>query len=300
VPVAGPPVPDAKHAVSGFHEGGGGPGATAAVALRRLGTRVRFYSPLTDDEPGRRQRRELEDAGVDLAACPVLAGHASPRAVILVEEGTGRRTIFWSRGDLPALDPDAVPPGLLDGVDLLYSDGHDAPCAAALAREARARGLPVVMDAGSVREGSAELVRVCTDVISSRDFAPDLTGRRDPAAALAALRDLGPGRVGLTWGEHGVLGLDEAGLHVVPAFAVGVRDTTGAGDAFHAGYAHALLEGRPFRGCLEYGAAVAALKCRRHGGRPGLPTRPEVEALLAAGPRRPPGPLARWLPDGPP
>jgi sugar/nucleoside kinase (ribokinase family) len=102
--------------------------------------------------------------------------------------------------------------------------------------------------------------------------------------------------VGLTWGEHGVLGLDDAGLLVVPAFAVRVRDTTGAGDAFHAGYAHALLQGRSFVGCLEFGAAVAALKCREYGGRLGLPVASEVEALLASGERRPLGPLARWLP----
>lgn len=286
LPVEGRPAEDSKVEVEAVIEGGGGPGATAAVALARLGARVRYLGVLTDDTAGRRQRAELEGAGVDVSASPVLPGHASPRAVILVDRGSGARTIFWSRGDLPPLDPGRIDPGLLDGIDLLYTDGHDAPAAAVLAREARRRKMPVVMDAGSVREGTAELVALCTDVISSETFAPELTGREDPGDALEALAARGPARVAMTQGGRGVVARVEGGLVRLPAFDVPVKDTTGAGDAFHAGYARALLEGRDFSGCLDYGQAVAALKCRDWGGRRGLPTVPEVEALLESGRRR--------------
>ena len=288
MPVAGRPAVDSKVEVAAIHEGGGGPGATAAVALSRLGASVRFLGALTDDPAGRLQREELAAAGLDLSACPVLAGHASPRAIILVNEEGGARTIFWSRGDLPPLDPALADPSLLDGIDLLYTDGHDAPTAAILAREARRRNIAVVMDAGSVREGSAELVTACTDVISSEIFAHDLTGVRDPAAALRALADLGPTRVGMTLGAHGVLGLVDGTPVRLAAFDVPVTDTTGAGDAFHAGYARALLAGADFFACLDHGQAVAALKCRDWGGRRGLPSLPEVEALLAGDRRRTP------------
>ena len=147
--------------------------------------------------------------------------------------------------------------------------------------------MPVVMDAGSVREGSAELVAACTDVVSSRKFAPELTGCSDPVAALRAMRAMGPQRVAMTFGGDGVLGLENNLPLPVPAFAVPVRDTTGAGDAFHAGYAFARSQGLNFRTCLDWGSAVAGLKCRDWGGRRGLPQLGEVLDLLEIGSRKP-------------
>lgn len=66
------------------------------------------------------------------------------------------------------------------------------------------------------------------------------------------------------------------------AFAIETVDTTGCGDAFHAAFIHGLLEGWAPPHLLRFAAAVAALKCRRLGGRAGLPTLPEVEAFLRA------------------
>jgi sulfofructose kinase len=92
----------------------------------------------------------------------------------------------------------------------------------------------------------------------------------------------------MTFGPHGVLALVGDAVAHVPAFAVPVTDTTGAGDAFHAGYAFALSTGRDFLASLEFGSAVAALKCRAWGGRRGLPSLGEVIDLLQTGARRPP------------
>ena len=117
VTVAVPALPpaDTKLEVPPIRLGGGGPGATAAVALARLGCVVRLLTPLTDDEPGRLQRRELLAAGVDLSACPVRADAASPMAVILVHPPQGQRTILWSRGAVPPLPVPAEPPVAVGG-----------------------------------------------------------------------------------------------------------------------------------------------------------------------------------------
>ena len=292
VPVAGLPQPDSKQQVAGIHIGGGGPGATAAVTLARLGARVRLVTVLTDDLPGRLQRQELQAAQVDLRWAVTEPNHVSAKAVILADPQREERTIFWSRGDLPHLAPESVDEQWLDETDLLYCDGHEAAAATRLAIAARQRGLPVVLDAGSVREGMRTLVRHCTDVISSSVFAPELTGCLQPAAALRALRDLGPVRVAMTFGQAGSLALMNDQVVHVPAFAVAVKDTTGAGDAFHAGYAWARAAGRGWLESLTFGSAVAALKCRDWGGRRGLPVLAEVESLLRDGRRRterPPG-----------
>ncbi len=286
LPLTDLPPPDSKTEVAEIFHGGGGPGATAAVALAKLGALVRLVTPLADDLPGQLQREELSAAGVDIGCCPSEPGHCTPQAVLLVDENRQERRIFWSRGDLPHLAPDRVDPGWLAGIDLLYLDSHEPAAGMVLAREACRRGIPVVLDAGSVREGMAELVPLCSDIISSTLFAPDLTGQREPAAALFDLAARGPQRVAMTFGQAGCLALHEGDLVHIPAFRLPVRDTTGAGDVFHAGYAYARAEKRSWLECLEFASAVAALKCRDWGGRRGLPSLAEVEQLLREGHRR--------------
>ncbi|MDX2474197.1 MAG: PfkB family carbohydrate kinase [Candidatus Krumholzibacteria bacterium] len=286
LPVDAFPQQDTKCEVGDILMGGGGPGATAAVALSRLGAQVRFVTQFGDDLASASQQAELKAARVDLTLSRIAAGYDSPKAVILVHPKTGERTIFWSRGDLPPLAVAEMNPDWIQDTDLFYTDGHDADAALVLAREARLCSVPVVMDAGSVREGSAALIRQVTDAISSAGFAPALTGCDNPSDALRALHRRGPQQVAMTFGARGVLALVADKVHHVAAFDVPVVDTTGAGDAFHAGYAFGRACGREFLASLEYGSAVAALKCGRRGGRSGLPTEAEVAQLLKSGTRR--------------
>jgi len=101
----------------------------------------------------------------------------------------------------------------------------------------------------------------------------------------------------MTFGEEGALGLEGDRVLPVPAFVVPVLDTTGAGDAFHAGYAFARGCGKGFRACLDWGCAVAGLKCRDWGGRLGLPDVREVGTLLATGTRVPDQAISSRIPD---
>lgn len=282
IPVEQFPRVDSKLEVPMITLGGGGPAATAAVALSRLGARVHLLTPLTPDPGGKIQREELLAAGVNLEGCPTFADHSCARAVILVRPTTAERTVFWARGNLPHLETSLWDPRWLQGTDLLYVDGHEPKLSCLAAAEARSAGIPVVMDAGNVRQGSEELVALCTDVISSTRFAPDLTGFKDPLIALRALQERGPTRVAMTFGPGGVLAMDQEHF-TVPAFEVPVVDTTGAGDVFHAGYAFARCQGGEFLDHLRFGAATAAIKCGHWGGRGGLPDQPAVQDLILDG-----------------
>src|SRR5262249_31627738 len=117
-------------------------------------------------------------------------------------------------------------------------------------------------------------------LIVSPDFLFRLTGRRDLRAALAESRRLGPAVCVATMGTGGALALEEGHFLYQPAFRVAVRDSTGAGDVFHAGYAYGVLHGWSTRDTLRFAAAAAALKCEKLGPRPGIPT---VERALAKG-----------------
>lgn len=74
---------------------------------------------------------------------------------------------------------------------------------------------------------------------------------------------------------------------LVPGFTVPeVVDTTGAGDAFNGGLAAALAEGMPLEAAVRFGNAVGALSVTRRGAAPAMPTRAEIDAMLATVPAR--------------
>ncbi|MCA9753209.1 MAG: hypothetical protein KC591_13540 [Gemmatimonadetes bacterium] len=161
-------------------------------------------------------------------------------------------------------------------------DGWGGPSQGATVAAARAAGIPVMLDAGSVRDDVLALLDQSDVVIGSEPFARELTGADDPRAALRLLLERGARMAAVTRGERGVVAATAGGVFEVPAHPVRAVDTTGAGDAFHGGAAWALAAGHDFETALRIGAVVAALKCRTPGARAGLPGREAVETALGA------------------
>ena len=73
-------------------------------------------------------------------------------------------------------------------------------------------------------------------------------------------------------------------MRAVPAYAVDVVDTTGAGDAYHGAFLYALLQDWAPPRMAQFASAVGSMNCRAIGGRSALPTRREVDAFMAANP----------------
>ncbi|RMG21393.1 MAG: hypothetical protein D6729_00785 [Deltaproteobacteria bacterium] len=272
------PPADRKEELEAFSLQGGGPAATAAAALARLGVAVRFVGRVSDDHFGVFARDSLLEAGVDCTDLEVLTGHVSPMSFVAVERSTGRRTIYWTRGDLPPLREEDVDPKVLEGAELLLIDGHHVEAQLALALAARQRGLEVLLDAGSLRDGMEDLLKVSTLVVASERFGAELAGSVD--RAIRAIREMGPRVCVVTLGEDGAAGQDDRHHEVVAAYEVDeVVDTTGAGDVYHGAFAYGVLQGWGLRRTMEFAGAAAALSCRALGGRAALPTREEIEAL---------------------
>jgi sulfofructose kinase len=276
------PVPrDVKVRVDRFVRQGGGPAANAAVAVARLGGRAVFVGAVGDDALGVEQVRELEHEGVDTSGVTVAPGRPSFVSFILVDASDGGRTIYSAPAEVPHPPPSAAPwPD--PRPHLVLVDGWGGEAQLRTAEAARAAGLPVLLDAGSLRDEVEALLPHADVVIGSTPFAEALAG--SPAGAVARLIGAGARLAAITRGPDGVLAA-AAGApdpFEVPAFPVEAVDTTGAGDAFHGGAAWALAAGRTWAESLRVGAAVAALKCREAGARAGLPSRAAVEALTAA------------------
>ncbi|MFH1134822.1 MAG: PfkB family carbohydrate kinase [Pseudomonadota bacterium] len=274
------PALDSKCELSTLVVQGGGPAATALVALSRLGVKTAFIGAVGDDAFGPRIRNELAGEGVDVGRLLVAPGGVSQTAFVAIDEQTGARTIFWHRGRGLERDLTAVDFAVISSARLLHLDGLKLDSSLAAARVARTAGVPTVLDAGTLRPGCLELAGLVDYLIVSEKFMADFNPGPDPAEGLVRLKALGPRHAVVTLGERGSLGYDGEVFNRQPAYRVKVLDTTGAGDAYHGGYIYGVLAGWGLAAAMRFAAALAALKCRGIGGRTALPDLETVTTFL--------------------
>lgn len=272
------PELDEKVEVVHWEEQIGGPAATALVALSRLGISTSLYSVTGDDPEGEQLRILLQREGIDCSSMVTREGSRSQTAFIAVEKKTGSRTIFWRRAGGEPLSFGELPAGFPVGFDFLHLDGLMGDVSIEAARHARERGIPVLLDAGRIRNRTLELARLCDYVIGSEVFAQQIGwGTPDFPKHLLQLE---VEVVVLTFGERGCHTFAGDQSFATPAFAVEVVDTTGAGDVFHGAFLYGLLQKWEIQRVVRFASAAAAIKCKRLGGSAGAPSLAEIHEFL--------------------
>jgi sulfofructose kinase len=241
------PAPDDRVVVTGSVRAGGGPAATAAVALARLGVETAFVGAVGDDAAGAEIREGLEAEGVDVSRLGVVAGARSPQSTILVGPG-GTRTILHLPG---TAELDA---GELPEAEWVHVDHVGYPAV-------RGRGLRLSVDGGNPVP-DLDLAEVAL-------YAPteaSLAGSAEDAVAAGA--EL----VVVTRGAEGSYAVTRGAARVeVPAPQVDAVSTLGAGDVFHGALLAQLVREAPLREALAEANRVAAESCRAVDGRSAIP-----------------------------
>ena len=266
------PPPDVKYEFTDMVIQGGGPVATALVALSRWGISCTFTGVLGDDQFGTLIKASLDEEGVDTSGILVREGSTSQFAFILAEPGVGRRTIFWRRPTGPPPGPDELDYNSIRKVEVFHTDGLFTEASFAAAKVAKEAGVKVVVDGGSLREGMLDLARVSDYFLASETFSEALVGEGKPLDACHKLAELGPGVVGVTLGPRGYVALAEGRIIERPSYPVNPVDTTGCGDVFHAGFTYGLVQGWEVDKCLDFAAWAAAMVSLKLGGRTSIPT----------------------------
>lgn len=278
------PAFDAKIRLLEHKQSAGGQTASAMVALQRLGLRTAYAGRFGSDAAGEFGLEAIRAEGVDLEFAEVIEGARNQIAFIIIDVRTGERTILWDRDDRVGYQADEAPLALAARGRLLHLDAHDPPAGARMAQAARAAGLIVSADIDNIYEGLPELLPLIDILLVSREFPRRLTGISDERASLIELKArYGCALVGATLGQRGAILYHEGQFLESPAFEVpgGCRDTTGSGDAFHAGFIYGLLNGEDIETSLKFANATAALKCRSLGGRASLPDEKELRDFVA-------------------
>jgi sugar/nucleoside kinase (ribokinase family) len=268
-----------KAAMSSHRLSCGGQVATALCACAAMGLRANYLGVFGDDDNGRRVRVELERRGVGVGDA-VTRRVSNRYAVILVDERTGDRSVFWERPRELALRRDEIRGQAVTDARVLHVDATDEAAAVEAARIAREAGLTVTCDVDRVTGRTEELLAWVTVPILAEGVPEALAGEADTDRALRRIRRPHHRLLAVTLGSRGSMLLDGDQLHYAPACSVEVTDTTGAGDVFRGAFIHALLAGHGPAQVLRFANAAAAISCTRSGAIDSVPTRAEVEPLL--------------------
>jgi sulfofructose kinase len=263
----------------------GGQVASALVACRRWGLRTRYVGKIGDDAAAKFQVREMALEGVEALWIKV-ANSASQSSFILVDDGTGERTVLWKRDPRIAIAPSDLNRRWMKECRALLVDGHDTAASAQAARWAREEGISVIADLDNLYPGVKGLLKYVDFPVTSKDFPQRLTGEKYLLKSLPQIHSQFKCRLTTaTLGRLGSISWDGERFFLVPGFRVRAVDTTGAGDIFHAGFIFGLLQKWSTEVILEFSAAAAALNCTAPGARGRIAPLAKIDNLRRIGAR---------------
>lgn len=246
----------------------GGPATNAAVAFAHLGGRSTLCAAVGDHPFATFMHQELTGLGVevrDLApASPILP----PCSSILTTAADGQRTVIAYAASSNTAAEEAAADIIVADFDILLLDGFQLPVARRLAAQARAAGIPVVLDGGSWKPGLEALLEWVDIAICSADFRPPGDENDHSAQALFDyLYARGVHQAAITRGEKPILFYDTQQIGEISVPPVPVVDTLGAGDIFHGAFCYYYAARPNFTHALSQAAQVAATSCTSFGTR---------------------------------
>jgi ribokinase len=263
--------------------GGGGSAANVAVGASRLGVKSGFIGSIGFDTFGRVLLEELEHEGVDVAHVKVDTTTSSGLTVVAINK-KGQVIMFGYTGASDKLFPSDLNKEYISSSEHVHITGLSFDTALAAAKIAKKANITVSFDPGRLMSKMGltkilPLLRYVDQILLNQEEAQELTGANELEKAAKTLLNSGLQIVIIKRGPDGVFAMSHSKSFSVSAYPVKVVDTTGAGDAFSAGFITAQLEGKNLEDSVEFANATANLKITRVGAR-ALPNRKAVERFL--------------------
>jgi sugar/nucleoside kinase (ribokinase family) len=266
-------------AMLGGQTASGGSAANTCAVAAALGARVAFLGKVADDELGEAFRRDISAIGVHYPTAPLKTGAPTARCLIFVTPD-GQRTMNTYLGAGGEFSLTDVNEQVIAASAITYLEGYlfDPPAAQAAFAEAvqiaRAAGRLTALSLSDPfcvdrhRDGFRKLIAGGIDILfaNEAEICSLYQQNEFSDAGLAAANDVK--LAVLTKSEAGSVIVQGPNLTGIRAVATDVVDTTGAGDAYAAGFLTAYAQGKTLKDAGHLGAKAAALAISQIGARP--------------------------------
>lgn len=257
---------------------GGGPGATAAVTLARLGHQVKLITSVGFDELGRLVLFYLDNEGVDLSAIERERNNKTSVSQVLVNSTTGDRIIITkpdAHGQASANHFDFDIPATWVHLD---QAGYAAISANCKRKKIFERHL-ISIDGGNYIE-DLDLEGVALYVPTLEQLQEIYGYSKSIGELLLAAMSAGAQVVVATDGSNGCYTYIDGEVWHSPAQQGNVVSTLGAGDVFHGALLAAIVDGKELKDAMEFANLCAFMSCAGLDGRSAIPTKEELEKNL--------------------
>lgn len=281
---------EAIHAsLSASVQTGGGSAANTCAAAAALGARVGYLGKVADDASGQAFAADLKALGIRFPTAPLKGGDPTARCIILVTPD-GQRTMNTYLGACVSFGEEDVDQASVESAAVTYLEGYlfDPPAAQSAFRRAASiahgagRSVALTLSdgfcVGRPRPAFLDFItRDCDIVFANEDEALSLFQVTDVEEATRAFAATGK-LVALTRSEKGSRIIGQGQVVEVPAAPTTVIDTTGAGDAYAAGFLAAHARALPLAECGRWGSVAASEAISHFGARP----QADLKALVGA------------------
>ncbi|MDH5440440.1 MAG: carbohydrate kinase family protein [Candidatus Bathyarchaeota archaeon] len=262
----------------------GGSAANTAVGLAGLGVKTGYIGKVADDSGGKLLLRDFEDVGVDTGGIITSEGGRSGSVMGFVDE-EGERALYVDPGVNDLVDSDDIDLDYVSESTFLHLTSFvgEKPLEAQIRLVNRLPDVKVTLDPGELYarrgwSGIKSLIEKCFAVFPNENELRLLTCK-DYEKGAKRLIDAGVRVVAVKLGRNGSYVTDGSEAIVVEPFTVKAMDTTGAGDAFCAGFLYGLVENKPLKECGALGNFVASRCITKMGAREGLPRLHELPRI---------------------
>jgi ribokinase len=272
--------------ITDFAETCGGSAANTVVGLARLGCKVGFVGKVAWEREGKMLLEEFRKEGVDTKGVAVAKQGRSGTVMGFVDEN-GERALYIDPGVNDQVEFNEKNKTYVSQTRFLHLTsfvGEESFETQKKTLEAIPEDVMVSFDPGALyaRKGLTALGSI---VEKSFVLMPNegelelLTGMADYRKGAEAMLKRGVKVVAVKLGSRGCYVTDGRQSHKVEAFKVNVVDTTGAGDAFCAGFLYGLIKHESLEECGRIGNFVASRCTTKMGARVGLPTLKDLTKL---------------------
>jgi sugar/nucleoside kinase (ribokinase family) len=253
----------------------GGPATNAAITFGYLGNQVKLLSVVGNHALSQVIRQDLANQSIhSIDLEPTWLESPSVSSVIVTQQ-TGERAVISLNATKFQAKLQQIPPDILTDIDIVLIDGHQMAISEAIASQAQAKNIPVVIDGGSWKAGFEKVLPFIDYAICSANFRPP--NCQNQADIFKYLKSYSIPQIAITQGDKPIQYIGQNYLGEITIDPINAVDTLGAGDIFHGAFCHFIVNhfkntAQPilennFREALIFSAKIASQSCQSFGTR---------------------------------